>query len=394
MFRSDPVGRVVPPRARSQTFWLRTTRVIGDSPVLHVDSRLQLANQLLGRAGAVSNIEFDLDHVEITAPDSVVASWHVAGDHTGEVLFNDEYHFVPSGRHIHVSMTTRVLFKQGRIHQASFDKSDRFDQIRGGSSLPGSSHLGRDCDVLSVEPRDLDRSRCAGSPLGSETQLTQTDDEPIHVESRWPLALVLSMFIALSIVLRLLEPNRVSIGPHWLLPAIEIALLVVLIAADPMHVARRVRWLRPVAISLIGSLVFLAIVTSALLVVDLLRGSHVTESAASLLASGALIWMGNAVTFGLLYWELDSGGPLARYRHERAHPDFAFSQQLNPELAPADWRPRYVDYFVLGITTSTAFSPTDVMPMSAWAKLTMALQSLISLTVLGLVIARAVNVFG
>jgi hypothetical protein len=70
-----------------------------------------------------------------------------------------------------------------------------------------------------------------------------------------------------------------------------------------------------------------------------------------------------------------------------------FTQQQNPELAPEGWRPTYVDYFILGITTSTAFSPTDVMPMSPWAKLTMALQSLISLTVLGLVIARAVNVF-
>jgi hypothetical protein len=95
----------------------------------------------------------------------------------------------------------------------------------------------------------------------------------------------------------------------------------------------------------------------------------------------------------LLYWQLDSGGPLARHQAVRQYPDFAFTQQLSPELAPPGWRPRYVDYFVLGFTTSTAFSPTDVMPMAAWAKLAMALQSLISLTVVGLVIARAVNVF-
>ena len=88
-----------------------------------------------------------------------------------------------------------------------------------------------------------------------------------------------------------------------------------------------------------------------------------------------------------------SGRRVARYRRERPQPDFAFTQQLNPELAPPDWRPRYVDYLVLGVTTSTAFSPTDVMPMTPWAKLAMALQSLISLTVIGLVIARAVNVF-
>ena len=89
----------------------------------------------------------------------------------------------------------------------------------------------------------------------------------------------------------------------------------------------------------------------------------------------------------------DSGGPYARYMGEHPHPDFAFTQQQSPELAPPGWRPQYVDYLILGLTTSTAFSPTDVLPLSAWAKLTMALQSLISLTVVGLVIARAVNVF-
>ena len=90
---------------------------------------------------------------------------------------------------------------------------------------------------------------------------------------------------------------------------------------------------------------------------------------------------------------MTAAGPVARYRGEREFPDFAFSQQLSPELAPPGWRPLYVDYFILGITTSTAFSPTDVMPMRAWAKLMMAAQSVISLIVVGLVIARAVNVF-
>jgi hypothetical protein len=84
---------------------------------------------------------------------------------------------------------------------------------------------------------------------------------------------------------------------------------------------------------------------------------------------------------------------LARYRGEHQYPDFAFSQQMSPELAPPGWRPQFVDYLILGLTTSMAFSPTDVMPMVLWAKLTMALQSLISLMVFGLVIARAVNVF-
>ena len=218
-------------------------------------------------------------------------------------------------------------------------------------------------------------------------------EERVFVEPRWPIALALSSFIALTIVLRVIEPHRESLGSPWLVPGIEIALLVVLLAADPAHVSGRRRWLRPLSIALVLSLAAAALVSTAVLITELVRGGKVTDSATSLLASGALIWLGNCLIFGLLYWLLDSGGPYARYMGEREFPDFAFTQQMSPELAPPDWRPQYVDYLILGLTTSTAFSPTDVLPMARWAKLTMALQSLISLTVIGLVIARAVNVF-
>jgi hypothetical protein len=195
------------------------------------------------------------------------------------------------------------------------------------------------------------------------------------------------------VTLRVLQPHRESLGPHWLVPGIELALLIALLAADPAHVGGRRRWLRPISIVLVLALLVVALLSTGILITDLIRGAKVTNEATSLLASGALIWLGNALVFSLLYWLLDSGGPLARYRKEREYPDFAFTQQMSPELAPAGWRPQYVDYAVLGLTTSTAFSPTDVMPLSRWAKLTMALQSLISLAVVGLVIARAVNVF-
>ena len=218
-------------------------------------------------------------------------------------------------------------------------------------------------------------------------------DESIFVEPRWPIALALGSFIVITIVLRVVEPHRESLGPHWLVPGIEIALLAALVAADPSHVAGRRRWLRPLAIALVASLAVVALLSTAVLITELVRGGKVTESATSLLSSGALIWLGNCLIFGLLYWLLDSGGPYARFVGEREFPDFAFTHQLSPELAPPGWRPQYVDYLILGLTTSTAFSPTDVMPMARWAKLTMALQSLISLTVVGLVIARAVNVF-
>jgi len=213
------------------------------------------------------------------------------------------------------------------------------------------------------------------------------------IEPRWPLGLVLFGFIAFTIVLRVVEPEREKLGPPWLVPSVEVALLLALLAADPMHIARRSRWLRPLAITLILTLMAMVFVSDAILISDLIKGSQITKSPSALLASGAVVWAGNALVFGLLYWELDNGGPLARYRGDRPYPDFAFPHQLSPELAPPGWRPHYVDYFVLGISTSTAFSPTDVMPMKNWAKLTMATQSLISLTVLGLVVARAVNAF-
>jgi len=221
----------------------------------------------------------------------------------------------------------------------------------------------------------------------------QADEEPIFVEPRWPIALAVSAFLAISIVLRVLEPNRESLGPWWLVPGIEIGMLLALIAADPARVSARAHWLRRLSIALILALVVAAVLSTAILITDLIRGAKVTESADSLLASGVLIWLGNCLVFGLLYWQFDSGGPLARHRAEREYPDFAFSQQLSPELAPPGWRPEFVDYLILGLTTSMAFSPTDVMPMVPWAKLTMTLQSLISLMVFGLVIARAVNVF-
>jgi hypothetical protein len=212
-------------------------------------------------------------------------------------------------------------------------------------------------------------------------------------EPRWPVAATLGAFIVFSIVLRFAVPHHEKLGPTWLVPTVEIGLLVLLIAADPARIEGRRRWLRRTSIILVALLTGAVLTDTGKLIVDLINGNKVTNSATSLLASGALIWLGNVLVFSLLYWLLDSGGPYARYMHERKYPDFAFTQQLSPELAPPGWLPHYVDYLLLGLTTNTAFSPTDVMPMARWAKLSMALQSLIALSVLGLVIARAVNVF-
>ncbi len=124
----------------------------------------------------------------------------------------------------------------------------------------------------------------------------------------------------------------------------------------------------------------------------LVHGVPLTNSAGYLLASGALVLVGNNLAFALLYWEFDSKGPLARLERQIEYPDFAFVQHVNPDLAPPGWRPSFIDYLYLGFTTSIAFSPTDVMPLASWAKAAMTVQSTVSFIVIGLVIARAVNV--
>ncbi|MFD7916857.1 hypothetical protein ACFV30_40275 [Streptomyces sp. NPDC059752] len=146
------------------------------------------------------------------------------------------------------------------------------------------------------------------------------------------------------------------------------------------------------SITLVSLMVCSAIWSTVQLIDDLIHGGSETNSAGALLLAGGIVWTSTILAFSLLYFELDSGGPAARARYMPATPALAFPQQLSPELNASHWRPRYVDYLYLGFTNSTALSPTDVMPLAPWAKSVMTVQSLVSLVILGLVIARAVNV--
>ena len=179
------------------------------------------------------------------------------------------------------------------------------------------------------------------------------------VEPRWPVALAIGGFIAINVVLRVAEPETASLGPRWLVLGVEVAMLLTLLAADPARVMARTGT-ASAALARAGLSAGRrrpAVHRRPRSTISSVGGGD--QAATALLASGALVWLGNSLIFGLLYWLLDSGGPVARFRGEREFPDFAFSQQLSPELAPAGWRPMYVDYFILGITTSTAFSPTE-----------------------------------
>jgi uncharacterized membrane protein len=177
------------------------------------------------------------------------------------------------------------------------------------------------------------------------------------------------------------------------LPTIEVVLLVSIVTSHPARPGRHARLLRGVAIGVVGFVVLDTLVATVLLVDVLIHGGAVTNSPEALLSVGGVIWASNVIAFALLYWLVDGGGAAARRAGDRAHPDLAFPQHLEPRLAPPGWQPAFVDYLYLGLTASTAFSPTDVMPLAPWAKVAMGAQSLVSLTVLGLVVARAVNVF-
>jgi uncharacterized membrane protein len=211
-------------------------------------------------------------------------------------------------------------------------------------------------------------------------------------ESRWPPALALLGFMGLNIALRVWLPHEGAVRIPWLVPGVEGLLLVALLWTDPNRLARRTPTLRRVSVTLVSLLVAAALWATVLLIHDLIAGTGVSQSPTKLLASGAVVWLGNNLAFALLYWLIDSGGPIARSRNP-VPVDFAFTQQLSPELAPPGWRPVFLDYLHLGFTNATAFSPTDVMPLTHRAKYTMLVQATVALVLFGLIVARAVNAF-
>lgn len=229
----------------------------------------------------------------------------------------------------------------------------------------------------------------ATPPPRSARDARDERDAP-YSEARAPL--VVTLLVASAIPL--LMPDKVLAGHSWVFSAVVVVLLVTLLFLDPGRIDRRgqhIRWLRiAILVVLIGGTTY---ATGVLLHALVVGSAAITNSADNLLRAGALVWLGLLITFAFLYWELDIGGPAERAHRLRRYPDLAFPQDLNPDIARPGWHPTFVDYLYLGLTNNLAFSPTDVMPLAHWAKLSMGLQSVASLIILGLVIARAVNIF-
>jgi uncharacterized membrane protein len=227
----------------------------------------------------------------------------------------------------------------------------------------------------------------AKPPASAAAELSHLE----HVIPFWGPQLVILAAIVIDFTL----PDRlVPYGPTWLLPALEALLLVGLVIASPQSHRRHSPARRRFALALIAVVSAANAVSLLELVRFLLQpaGPHPASIGHELILAGSGLWITNVLLFGIWYWELDRGGPLARRLGERDQPDFLFVQMDKPEFAPNGWLPGLVDYLYLSLTNATAFSPTDTMPLTPMAKWLMSGQSLVSLVTVGLVVARAVNI--
>jgi hypothetical protein len=176
----------------------------------------------------------------------------------------------------------------------------------------------------------------------------------------------------------------------WLVLAAPALVLIILLLAVPLAELSPGR-VRNASFALLGLLAAADAIAVGVLLAALVGSSAASLSAADLLAHGTVVWLTNIITFGLLFWQLDEGGPRLRAERGRPDPDFQFPQDA---ARRAGWSPRLSDYLYVALTNAIAVSPTDTMPLTRRAKALMAVESLISYAVVILVIARAVNVLG
>ncbi len=204
--------------------------------------------------------------------------------------------------------------------------------------------------------------------------------------AHWPAFLALAAIAGLNYAL----PEALSLGPRWLLAAV---LLVFGILEWIAHL-RQAAMPRFVFGLVLNCVVTVALVASVVLLVKLLPSRR--ESPTELLESAASLWFSNVLVFASWYWVLDAGGPHARLQEDTHESGaFLFPQMALHEASPAKpdvWHPGFIDYLFLSFNTSTALSPTDTQVLSRWAKLLMMVQSLISLSIVVLLAARAVNI--
>lgn len=193
------------------------------------------------------------------------------------------------------------------------------------------------------------------------------------------------MCVALYVAL----PNRLVIGPHWIVPVLVALPLIPLSARKHRHPDES-DWIRRATLGLIG-LVTLANVTSMILLVHHLLNAKISDGR-PLIYSAVAVWLTNVIVYGLWFWEIDRGGPHRRAGNPTLLPDLQFPQMENPTLAPEHWRPHFTDYLYTSLANGTSFAPADAMPLSLRMKLLFTTESMVSLVTIAVVAARAVNI--
>jgi uncharacterized membrane protein len=208
-------------------------------------------------------------------------------------------------------------------------------------------------------------------------------------ERRLPMAI--AVILAAALYLLIPEQFRLTEATHIGYPVFLLVLLGILIIGDPGRVDRESRWLRLTTGVMIASITLATAVSAVRLVGGILTGAEF-GSAAQLLTIGAVIWVTAVIAFALWYWHLDCAGPAARANGTfTALPAFRFPEQDIESPAYAHWYPQFIDYLALSFNTATAFSPADVSAVRHWSKLWLICESAISLSLVALVVARAVN---
>jgi uncharacterized membrane protein len=209
-------------------------------------------------------------------------------------------------------------------------------------------------------------------------------------ERRLPMAL--AVLTAAAMYLLIPADFRLNDGARAAYPIVLLVLLGVLLIGDPGRIDREQRWLRVVT----GLLILTITAATAFSVVRVVLGILHKASFASpsqLLTIGAIVWITNVIAFTLWYWHFDCGGPAVRASGRTVtRPAFHFPEKDLPDEVGTDWFPQFIDYLALSFNTATAFSPTDVSAIRHWAKLMLILESSISLTLVALVVARAINI--
>jgi hypothetical protein len=221
---------------------------------------------------------------------------------------------------------------------------------------------------------------------------TEAEREALH-EAAPAVALVMTLQVALAVISAFEHWTTWHFGWWmWLVPLVfEVPFFVLFTWHRPHQALVDMGIRRQVGIGLLAG----ASVANAFLVLSVIASlvnGH-ESSGAHLLLKGATIWLTNVILFGLWFWLFDQGGPTSRLGDSEPKPDFLFPQTNDKEIAPAGWRPHFVDYMYVSFTNSIAFSPTDTLPLSRWAKLLMLSEASLSALVILLVAARAVNIF-